>query len=105
MKKLLSCLSILLCMSVLQTDVFAQSAPPLTVQGRVLDKQKVPIQGVTVAEVDADERTVRAVTTDVDGNFAIRISDRKDRLSFSFIGHKTVTVNINERTSFNIAME
>jgi TonB-linked SusC/RagA family outer membrane protein len=99
MKKFIVGLSCLFCLA-----LHAQVAP-LTVQGRVLDKQKNPVQGATVAEVDAEERTIKAVTTDVQGNFAIRISNKKNRLSFSYIGMKTVTQSINDKSVFNVTME
>ncbi|HVG40804.1 MAG TPA: SusC/RagA family TonB-linked outer membrane protein, partial [Chitinophagaceae bacterium] len=83
----------------------AQQAPSITVQGKVLDRDKKPIQGVTVAEIDDEQRTLRAATTDVEGNFAIRISNKKNKLSFSYIGHKSVIQNIGDRTSFTINME
>ena len=50
-----------------------------TVQGRVTGT-KGPVEGVTVAEVDEDGRTVRAVKTDVEGNFVIKISNTKNKL-------------------------
>src|SRR5436309_15761780 len=103
MKKIIAGLSCFFCLVVLNTPAKAQES--VTVQGKVLDKQKHPVQGVTVAEVDADQRTVRAVSTDVEGNFSIRITNKKDKLSFSFIGYKTLTQNINDRTVVNTTLE
>lgn len=77
----------------------------LTVRGKITDKQKNPVQGVTIAEVDAEQRTIRAVTSDVEGNFAIKINNKKDKLSFSIIGYKSVTQNINDKAVFNLSME
>jgi hypothetical protein len=105
MNKILACLICAFCFIAPAVGVKAQVPPVITVQGKLLDKYKSPIQGVTVAEVDADQRTVRAVTTDVEGNFAIKIANKKNKLSFSFIGYKTLTQNINERTTFNITLE
>lgn len=84
--------------------VHAQGNRPVTVQGRVLDQNRKPLQGVTVAEVDRDQRTVRAVTTDVEGNYAIRIDNRSDSLYFSYIGTETIRQSIGNRNTINITM-
>lgn len=104
MKKIFTCIICLFCLIRFQF-VSAQEGPAQIVRGKVLDKQKNPVQGVTVAEVDAEQRTVKAVTTDVEGNFSLRVSNKKDKLSFSYIGSKTLTQNINDRTVFNITLE
>lgn len=106
MKKLLTRL-IVLCFVILLQNTAAKAqgvAGTTTVQGRVLDQERKPLQGVTVAEVNRDQRTVRAVKTDVEGNFAIRIQDKEDSLSFSFIGTETLMYGIGNRTTFNITM-
>lgn len=105
MKRIFTVLGCCFSLLMFALSAGAQATTGITVQGKVLDKQKNPIQGVTVAEVDADERTVKATTTDVDGNFAIRISSKKNKLSFSYIGYKTVNQPINDRTTFSINME
>src|ERR1043166_9540681 len=93
MKKLLVQLTVL-CFAFLfgNSAANAQGAPTqtITVQGRVLDQDKKPLHGVTVAEVDPDQRTVRAVKTDVEGNFAFKIKSKSDSLFFSYIGNETI---------------
>ena len=106
MKKLVPQL-IILCFVFLFSNSVAksQSTPAsITVQGRVLDKDKKPLQNVTVAEVDRDQRTVRAVRTDVEGNFALKIQSQTDSLTFSFIGTETIQLAIGSRTTFNVTM-
>src|SRR5438874_13476200 len=93
MKRFLVQLIILFCaLFLLKTGIKAQNSPgsSVTVQGRVLDQKKKPVYGVTVAEVDAEQRIIRAVSTDVEGNFVIRISDKADSLSFSYIGNESI---------------
>lgn len=105
MKKLLAQLALLMVVVLVgYTKAAAQAAPATTVQGRVLDQDRKPLQGVTVAEVDPDQRTVRAVKTDVEGNFAIKIQSKSDSLSFSFIGNETIKMAIGNRTTFNVSM-
>lgn len=82
--------------------VMAQTS--VTVQGRVTGG-KGPVPDVTVAEVDEDGRTIRAVKTDVDGNFVIKVSNTKNKLSFSHISFRSQVLSVNNRTTFNIAME
>ncbi|RYZ29498.1 MAG: SusC/RagA family TonB-linked outer membrane protein, partial [Chitinophagaceae bacterium] len=107
MKKLLAQLFILCVITLLQHSVAkAQVAPvTITIQGRVLDQDKKPLQGVTVAEVDADQRTIRAVKTDVEGNFAFKIQNKADSLTFSFIGTETIKLGIGNRTVFTVTMQ
>ncbi|MEI6949734.1 SusC/RagA family TonB-linked outer membrane protein [Paraflavisolibacter sp. H34] len=68
----------------------------LILRGQILDKDsKAPLQNVTVAEVDADNRIIRGISTDINGNYALRITNPKNKISISFIGFKTITRSIN----------
>ncbi len=96
-------LTLLLAFGFTTNHLKAQDA--FTVTGKVLDDKKNPLQGVSVTEVDADKRTIRGVSTDVDGNFSIRISDPKHRLNFSNIGYGGIEdLAINTRRVFNVTM-
>lgn len=99
----------LFCFLALLTTVTVTNAQAdkqaTTVQGRVLDSDKKPVHQVTVAEVDADGRTIRAVKTDIEGNFAIKIASTSHRLSLSHISYKGLDLSIGARTVFNVAME
>jgi len=106
MKKLYKYLpcSILLLVLFCGINTYAQEA--LIIRGKVTDqKDRTPIQNVSVAEVDADNRIVRGISTDIDGNFALKISNPKNRISVSYIGYKSLTQDINGRSSLNIALE
>ncbi len=83
----------------------AIQAQTTTVQGKITGGNKAPVADVTVAEVDADGRTIRAVKTDVEGNFVIKISNTANKLSFSHISFRSQLLSLNTRTTFNIAME
>ena len=63
------------------------------------------MEHVTIAEVDADGRTIHAVKTDVEGNFVIKITSSKNKLVISHISFRTQTLAIAARTTFNITME
>ena len=111
MKKIYQCLpsfvllfSMLYCMDSWAQDPAADTKS--VIRGRIIDKKdKTPIQHVSVAETDRDDRTIRGVTTDIDGNFALKISNPKNKLTFSYIGYKTITEDIKGRTTINITLE
>lgn len=102
MKVVITKISCLLFAILFAATAFAQTA---TLQGRILGANKKPVVDVTVAEVDADGRTIRAVKTDVEGNFVIKVADIKHKLSFSHISFRPQEFTINARTTFNITME
>jgi TonB-linked SusC/RagA family outer membrane protein len=107
MKKLiLQVFTFCIVLLVIHTDVAAQANQRgTTIQGRVIDQNRKPLSGVTVAEVDADQRTVKAVQTNVDGNYAIHLENKSDSLAFSFIGTETIKQAAAGRTSVNITMK
>jgi TonB-linked SusC/RagA family outer membrane protein len=78
-----------------------------TIRGRVIDKKdKQAIIGASVVELDNNNRTVTGVSTDIDGNFAIKVSKTTNQISVSFIGYKTfLTKAIDERKVINVSME
>ncbi|MEO8404262.1 MAG: SusC/RagA family TonB-linked outer membrane protein, partial [Chitinophagaceae bacterium] len=98
--KLAGCLSILL---LLTCKLYAQSGT--VVQGKVTDKEKNPVVGVTVAEIDDDGRTIKATKTDIEGNFSLKVSSTKHKLTFSHISHKSTDMSIDSKTVFNVALE
>ena len=85
----------------------AQNVPDkITVRGKVLDKaDNQPIVGCHVVEKDKDMRYITGVATDIDGNFAIKISNPQNLISFSYMGYKTIIQSTNGRTSLNILLE
>lgn len=106
MKRTLA-INILLFFTVLllQLNVNAQNnSGNVVVQGKILDQDRKPVADVTVAEIDKEQRIIRAVKTDVEGNFALRISNTADSLTFSYIGNETIKLPIGNRTTFNITM-
>lgn len=64
--------------------VFAQGQ--YTVKSKVLDDRKEPLPGVTVVEIGTHNGT----TTDVNGNFIIKVASEKSVIKISYLGYKTV---------------
>lgn len=101
----------LFCFSIFFITVGRKSAAQGTadrilIKGRVTDsKDKSSIIGASVVEQDNDRRTVTGVATDIDGNFAIRVSSTKNKLSISYIGYKSKVLDINDRRTFNVSID
>ncbi len=96
--KLTSCFCLLL---VFHCAAVAQNvSTSVTVQGKLLDSDKKPIAGATVAEVDDDGRTIKATRTDIEGNFSLKVANTKHKLTFSHISHKTIEQSIGDKNDF-----
>src|SRR5689334_21102337 len=105
MKKYFLHFALCFCLAVVSSVIANAQAQTITVQGKVTDSDGKPIHGVTVAEVDEDGRTIKADRTDVDGNFSLKITNKKHKLSMSHISFKTLEVNIGDKTTFNQKLE
>lgn len=78
----------------------------LIIRGKITDKKnKGPISGASVSEVDADGRIIKGAASDIEGNFALRVTNAKNKISVSFVGYKTASQSINGRTSINFQLE
>lgn len=77
----------------------------ITVRGKVVDKtDKKAIVGCYVIERDKDMRYINGVATDINGNYAIPITNPENLISFSFIGYETIVQPVNGRTTINIEL-
>lgn len=73
------------CLAVV--TAYAQSVP---VSGLVVDEKGEPLIGVTV-KVNG---TSLGTSTDLDGKFTINIPNKKGVLTFSYVGYRTMSVNV-----------
>ena len=64
-----------------------------------------PVMMCNVTERDANNRIVSASQTDINGNFSMEIKSTANKLQVSYIGYKTKTVPIGDKTVFDIEME
>lgn len=84
----------------------AQTAEKILIKGRIIDsKDKLPVVGATVVEQDKDKRTITGAATDIDGNFALKISDVTHKVLISIIGYKPKVLDIGTRRVFNTTLE
>lgn len=83
----------------------AQTPEKVTIRGKVTDsKDKSSIPGASVVELDKDKRVITGTVTDIDGNFALRVTNTKNQIQISFINYKTFIEAINGRTVINVQL-
>lgn len=81
-------------------------AATFTIKGKVKDaKDSSAIVGVTVTELDKDSRVIKGVTTDVDGNFVLRVSNPNNTIAFSSIGFKGKKIPARGNRDVTVYME
>ncbi|WP_205509598.1 SusC/RagA family TonB-linked outer membrane protein [Longitalea arenae] len=93
------------CMG-LQAQSAGAAGDQLVIRGKVTDKKtKEAMQGVSVSEMDKDGRFVKGAVTDIEGNYILKITNPKNRISVSYVGYRSVSVNINGRTTIHFQLE
>ena len=63
-----------------------------------------PLMGVSVCEIDARGHIVKSAVTDINGHFVMKVRNPQDRLRFSYVGMKTITIPIAAK-KYEIIME
>src|SRR3954463_3901036 len=96
--------ALVLCVVVFNTN--AQTKEKILIQGKIIgSKDKLPVIGATVIEQDKDKRTITGVATNIDGAFAIKVTNPANKLVISIIGYKAKTLDIGSRRAFNITLD
>lgn len=73
----------------------------LMVSGTVTDADNGDaLLGVNIVVVGTTEGT----TTDIDGNYSLRVPDADAQLRFSYIGYETLIINVEGRTEIDVEM-
>ncbi|MFT3751829.1 MAG: SusC/RagA family TonB-linked outer membrane protein [Paludibacter sp.] len=99
---------ILILLSAVIFSVFprAHAQEKIVIRGKVISAQdKQELIGVTVVEVNKENRSIASCITNIDGNFVIKVSDKKNKLVFSYIGYKKKEITIGENADIKVAME
>ncbi|MDC0584375.1 SusC/RagA family TonB-linked outer membrane protein [Bacteroidales bacterium] len=95
---------VLIILSFIISSVYSQNIN--IVRGKILDADnEEPLPGVTIVETDANDRVLRGVITDFNGNYQIQVSSENAILKYSFIGYKTVKETSGGRTQIDIKLE
>lgn len=103
MKQILTILitGMLLCFHTIK----AQQSSGDVIVGKVFSKSEGPLIGVSVLESDATNRTVSGTTTDINGNFSLKIKNSKNKIVVSYLGYKTSSQVIGNKKSFSIELK
>lgn len=72
-----------------------------TIQGRIVDQKNEPLVGVTILE----KGTSNGVTTDIDGNYSLRVSGPDAILEIRYIGFATKEVVVGNNTILNVVLD
>lgn len=83
------------CISTLQS--FAETR---TITGQVVDEEDMAIIGATVVTSDG-----AGTITDLDGNFSLNVSDAAKTIEISYMGYKSQTLKLGDKTVFFVRME
>ena len=76
-------------------------AQQLTAKGTVRDEEGMPLQGVSVVR----KGSPTGVVTDSSGFFSLRVANANAQLVFSYIGHTTKTLKVEERGQMQVTLE
>jgi TonB-linked SusC/RagA family outer membrane protein len=96
--------SILFIIAILNPEIlFSQTSR--VVKGTVTEEgTKEALIGVTVVEINNDNRVLNGVITDVNGGFTLKISNPNNSLRISYVGYKTIEVKVNGSEPLNIVL-
>ncbi|WP_294742943.1 carboxypeptidase regulatory-like domain-containing protein [uncultured Prevotella sp.] len=65
------------------------------ISGSVKSKNGQPLQSVNLVEIDEYGRIVASSVTDKNGNFAFKVVNPKHKIRISYVGFKSLTLDIN----------
>jgi len=88
--------SVLMTLALLLSN--SLSAQTITSVHGTLSDDMGELMGATVCEIDATGRIIESAITDMNGNFTMKVRNPKDKIRFSYVGLKTVTLPINKTT-------
>lgn len=97
MKKTVTKLILLFSLILLAPMAFAQG---VLVKGQVVDKEGIPLPGVSVLKIGSGKGTV----TSIDGKFALANLNEKDSLRFTYVGYNNQIIKVGDQTVINVVM-
>ncbi len=79
---------------------------PVVLKGTVTDHSTgEPLIGVTVVEVNEVNRTLNGTVTDLNGNFALKLSSGVTRVKISYVGYKTMEFPISGQDVLQVNLQ
>ena len=92
---------VFLCLLMLPTADARGQGRTATVTGTVVDELNQPVIGASVLV----KNTVNGVSTNVDGQYSIRLDDKNVVLVFSYLGYATQEIAVSGRTEINVQLQ
>lgn len=83
-------------------DIPAETAPPVTITGKVTDSKGQPLPGVNITLKGVP---TTGTTTGRDGTYSLRLPDANGTLIFSFIGFEKKEVPVQHLTEINVTLK
>ena len=94
-------LALFLCVAALEAVQAAPQDTKRTITGTVVDQNNLPVAGATVMV----SNTSNGTATDSNGQFSLSGVTDNDELQISFLGYKTVAMQVGTRTSIAATLE
>ena len=91
-----------ICFVLMLFVIHGTMAQNKTVKGVVVDNERDPLIGVTVAVLGSSNI---GTVTDIDGKFSLSVPESKNTLVFSYIGYKTQEVSIAGRNTIEVILQ
>ncbi len=94
--------SVMICSLILlyTVNLFAFQVTVKTINGKVTDENKSPLQGVSVSVKSSGKNAL----TNTEGNFSIEVNGANDVISFSSVGYSSREVAAGKGNSLNIIL-
>lgn len=83
---------------------FSQTAGGEMIRGKVISNKQEELISATVLEIDKSDRVQNHTLTDINGEFAMKITDPKNRLKVSYLGFMPRTVPIGDSKNITIVL-
>ena len=97
---------VLMVVCVLFSAFSLSAQTQISVSGTVISESDgQPLTGATIAEKDKNNRIINGVVADFNGNYAIKMHDANNVLTFSYIGFITKEITVGGRTTIDIGLK
>ena len=104
MRKILSCVLMILFLA----GGLVQAQDRILIRGKVVNKadKSDALIGVSVVEMDKDNRIIRGTTTDMNGNYSITVNNASgQKLVFSYLGFVSETVPVGNKAVIDVSLD
>ncbi|MCW3787000.1 SusC/RagA family TonB-linked outer membrane protein [Plebeiibacterium sediminum] len=93
----------LLCWIFFAANIIVLAQESRIIKGTIKDKtDNSLVPGATVVEVDKNNRIISGTISDINGQYAIKLKNPQNRISFGFIGYKTQIITPGEKLILDI---